>query len=70
MTGVGHAGMIRQVKVARGTAVNARTSVMTTLKQTVVNVPSSLREDLRPLADRKPLPCCAAFLGPATWTAP
>ncbi|CAN5652096.1 hypothetical protein BH18ACT6_BH18ACT6_26250 [soil metagenome] len=45
-TADGAAEMIRQIKVARDTAVKARTSAIITLKQIVVNSPAGLREQL------------------------
>jgi transposase len=59
-TADGHAEMIRQVKVARDTAVKARTSAIITLKQIVVNAPAALREQLEPLADKALIDRCAA----------
>ena len=51
----GHAEMIRQVKIARDTAVKARTTAMITLKAVVVNAPAGLREALDALAGDKTL---------------
>ena len=48
----GHVEMIRQLKVARDTAVKARTTAMITLKQVVVNAPAELRETLSVLSDK------------------
>jgi transposase len=53
--------MIRQVKIARDTAVKARTQALITLKCIVVNAPTELREQLAPLADKALLDRCAAF---------
>ncbi len=53
--------MIRQIKVARDTAVKARTSAIITLKALVVNAPASLRESLDGLADKALIDRCAAF---------
>lgn len=39
--------MIRQVKVAKDVAVQARTSAMISLKQVIVNAPPELREELQ-----------------------
>ena len=44
--------MLRHLKVARRTAVNARTSAMITLKQIVVPAPPARRETRHPLADQ------------------
>jgi transposase len=53
--------MIRQVKIARDTAVKARTQALITLKCIVVNAPAELREQLAPLTDKALLDRCAAF---------
>lgn len=53
--------MMRQVKVARDTAVKARTSAIITLKQLIVNAPPSLRERLASLSDKALMARCAAF---------
>lgn len=45
-TGTGTAEMIRQIKVARDTAVKARAQAMLTLKTLIVNAPAALREQL------------------------
>ena len=42
----GSAEMARQIKVARDTAVKARSAAIITLKTLIVNAPSALREDL------------------------
>ena len=60
-TADGHSEMIRQVKVARDTAVKARTSAMITLKQIVVNAPAALREQLGSLGDKALINRCAGF---------
>jgi transposase len=52
-TADGAAEMVRQIKVARDTAVKARTAAIITLKTLIVNAPSDLREVLEPLTDRK-----------------
>jgi transposase len=57
----GQVEMIRQVKVARDTAVKARTSAMITLKQVVVNAPAELREQLTALGDKGLIARCAGF---------
>ena len=51
-TADGAVEMMRHLKVARRTAVKARTSAMITLKQIVVTAPPELRETLHPLARR------------------
>ena len=53
--------MMRQIKVARDTAVKARTSAIITLKQIVVNAPPELREQLATLSDKALLDRCAAL---------
>ena len=50
--GRGAVEMMRHLKVARRTAVNARTSAMITLKQIVVPAPPARRETRHPLADQ------------------
>ncbi|MBO0730549.1 MAG: IS110 family transposase [Acidimicrobiaceae bacterium] len=57
----GRVEMIRQLKVARDTAVKARTSVMITLKQIVVNSRPELREVLSLLNDKTLINRCAGF---------
>lgn len=51
--------MVRQIKIARDTAVKARSAAMITLKTLIVNAPSELRETLQPLTDRKLIGRCA-----------
>ena len=46
-TADGAVEMMRQLKIARDTAVKARTTAMITLKQIVVNAPPGLREALQ-----------------------
>ena len=53
--------MMRQLKIARDTAVKARTAAMITLKQLVVHAPPQLREALQALTDRRLLTRCAAL---------
>lgn len=60
-TADGQVEMIRQIKVARDTAVKARTSAIITLKQIVVNAPASLREELAALGDKALIARCAGF---------
>ena len=50
--------MARQIKVARDTAVKARSAAIITLKTLIVNAASALREDLDPLTDRKLIDRC------------
>ena len=49
-SGTGTVEMIRHLKVARDTAVKARTQAMLTLKAIIVSAPAALREQL----DRSP----------------
>jgi transposase len=51
--------MLRQVKVAKDTAVKARTSAMITLKALIVNVEPELREQLQPLPKMALIDRCA-----------
>lgn len=53
--------MLRQVKIARDTAVKARTQALITLKCVIVNAPAELREQLSPLADKALINRCAGF---------
>jgi transposase len=53
--------MIRQVKIARDTAVKARTQALITLKCIVVNAPAELREQLAPLSDKALIDRCSGF---------
>jgi transposase len=53
--------MIRQVKIAKDTAVKARTQAMVALKSLIVTAPSELRERLEPLADRLLIQACLAL---------
>ncbi|MGH3453990.1 MAG: IS110 family transposase [Vicinamibacterales bacterium] len=58
----GAAEMVRQIKVARDTAVKARSAAIITLKTLIVNAPGELREALQPLTDRKLIDRCARLL--------
>ena len=53
--------MMRQIKIARDTAVKPRTTAMITLKQIVVNAPPGLREALQELPDHGLLTRCAGL---------
>src|SRR4051812_5547655 len=65
----GAAEMVRQIKVARDTAVKARSAAIIALKTLLVNAPCELRESLEPLTDRKLIDRCARLLpGPITDT--
>src|SRR3712207_4348644 len=50
--GTGEVGMIRHLKVARDTAVKARTQAMLALKAIVVGAPAALRERLEAVAGK------------------
>ena len=54
-TADGAVEMMRHLKVARRTAVKARTSAMITLKQIVVTAPPELRETLHPVLSKNPI---------------
>ena len=58
-TADGASEMVRQIKIARDTAVKARSSAIITLKTLIVNAPGELRETLEPLTDRKLIGRCA-----------
>ena len=60
-TADGAVEMMRQLKVARDTAVKARTTAMNTLKQIIINVPPVLREPLQALPDRALVTRCAGL---------
>ena len=68
-TADGAAEMMRQLKIARNTAVKARTTAMITLKPIVVNAPPWLREALQDLPDHGLL-TRSAGLRPAPSTRP
>lgn len=50
--------MIRQVKIAKDTAVTARSQAMITLKTVVVTAPPDLRAQLEPLTDAQLIEAC------------
>lgn len=58
-TADGVAEMVRQLKIARDSAVKARASAVIALKQLLVNAPPALREALEPLTDAPLLERCA-----------
>ena len=60
-TADGAVEMLRQLKVARDTAVKAHTAPMITLKQILVTAPPALRETLQPLTDHALLTRCAGL---------
>ncbi len=61
-TADGAAEMVRQIKIARDTAVKAKSAAIITLKTLLVNAPSELRETLAPLTDRALLERCARLI--------
>ena len=68
-TADGTSEMIRQVKIARDTAVKARTQAIITLKALVVTAPDELRHELQPLSKAKLRDRCAG-LRPGTLESP
>ena len=58
----GAAEMVRQIKIARDSAVKAKSAAIIALKTLLVNAPSELREALEPLTDRALLERCARLL--------
>ena len=60
-TADGAVEMMRLLKIARDTAVKARTTAMITLKQIVVNMSPALRETLQALTDQALLTRCAGL---------
>ncbi len=60
-TADGAVEMMRQLKIARDTAVKARTTAMVTLKQIVVTASPVLRETLQDLTDHALLTRCAGY---------
>lgn len=57
----GAAEIARRIKVARDTAVKARSAAIMALKTLIVNAPGELREALQPLTDRKLIDRCAGL---------
>ena len=53
--------MIRQVKIARDTAVKSRTTALISLKAVIVNAPAELREQISSLTDKALIDRCAGF---------
>lgn len=58
----GLAEMIRQIKIARDTAVKAHSAAVIAMKTLLVNAPDALREELEPLTDAPLLKRCARLL--------
>jgi len=50
--GTSEVEMIRHLKIARDTAVKARTQAMLTLKSIIVSAPAALREELEAISKR------------------
>src|SRR3954451_10509819 len=66
-TATGSSEMIRQIKIARDTAVKARTAAIISLKALVVTCPDELRHQLQPLTKTKLRERCNALRpGPIT----
>jgi len=61
---------LRVLKIARDTAVKARTTAMITLKATLVTATDELRAELEPLTDYKLIEACSALESAATVAAP
>ena len=60
--------MIRQIKVARDTAVKGRTQAMQTMKAMIVSAPAALREQLDRVTGKMELVRCLAALRPGPIT--
>ncbi len=60
-SGDGTVELIRVLKVARDTAVRARSQALITLKTLLVTAPAELRETLAPLTDKNLVERCARF---------
>jgi transposase len=60
-TADGTSEMIREIKVARNTAVKARTQAIITLKTLVVTAPDELRQELQPLSKARLRDRCAGL---------
>jgi transposase len=66
-TATGSSEMIRQIKIARDTAVKARTAAIISLKAVIVTCPDELRQQLQPLTKTKLRERCNALRpGPIT----
>jgi transposase len=66
--GTGRVEMIRHLKVARDTAVKARTQAMLTLKAIIVGAPAALREQLEAITGKRALIRHLAALRPGQLT--
>lgn len=60
-TADGTSEMIREIKIARDTAVKARTQAIITLKTLVVTAPDELRQELQPLSKARLRDRCAGL---------
>ncbi len=60
-TADGQVEMIRQIKIAKDTAVKARTQAMVTLKTLIITAPAELREELDELTKMTLIDRCAGF---------
>lgn len=60
-TNDGTVEMLRQIKIAKDTAVKARTAAMVSLKAVLVTVTPALREELQPLSKMKLINRCAGM---------
>jgi transposase len=60
-SGDGCVEMIRQIKIAKDTAVKSRSQAMITLKTIIVNAPADLREELDQLNDRQLIAHCTSL---------
>ena len=69
-TADGTVEMIRQIKIAKDTAVKARSQAIITFKTILVNTPAELREELEPLNDRELLERVPRSLRYESWTPP
>ncbi len=61
-TADGAAEMVRQIKIARDSAVKARSATIITLKTLIVNASDALRESLDLLTDKKLIDHCAVLV--------
>jgi len=69
-TATGSVESLRLLKIARDTAVKARTTAMITLKATLVTAGDELRAELEPLTDFKLIEACAALTSAASLATP
>jgi hypothetical protein len=60
-TNDGTVEMLRQIKIAKDTAVKARTAAMISLKAVLVTATAALREELQPLSKMKLISRCAGL---------